>query len=53
MNLGAFAEKAACAEKSKCQDCGVPQVERPWTAVSDADDDIGNNTCDRCILRPY
>ena len=46
MNLGAFAEKAACAEKSRRQDCGVPEVGLPWTAVSDADDDSGNVTCD-------
>ena len=48
MNLGAFAEKAACAEKkrsAKIMECLRLDL-LPWTAVSDADDDIGNNTCD-------
>ena len=45
MNLGAFAEKAACAEKSRRQDCGVPEVGLPWTAIPDADNDIENNAC--------
>jgi len=41
-----FRRKSGLRGEEERQDCGVPEVRIPWTAVSDADDDIGNNTCD-------